>query len=54
MTLLAGDELLVQLDVIDNLGRAEPFVHGGQMVHVKNHGIYLEQLPFAAPTIPID
>jgi len=54
MTLLAGDELLVQLDVIDNLGRAEPFVHGGQMVHVKNHGIYLEQMPIAAPTIPVE
>ena len=54
MTLYAGDELLVQLDVIDNLGRAEPFIHGGEMVYVKNHGVSLEQIPVAAPTIPID
>ena len=54
MTLYIGDELLVQLDVIDNLGRAEPFVHGGQMVADKSQGIHLEQLPVAAPYIPID
>lgn len=51
ITLQANDELEIQLDVTDNLGRQQQFTYGGKAVYQRDGNLELELVPMAAPAV---
>lgn len=51
ITLRANDELEIELDITDNLGRQQQFTHGAKAVYQRDGNLELELAPMASPAV---